>query len=71
MESSGGTQSLLLPEVGEDFEIGAGGFGDFFRVAVVDCGEIDEIVADAEGAGSGLHEACGGVEGDAAGGNEL
>ena len=61
----------LCAELGEDFEIGAGGFGDQFGSAGVDGGEVDEVTAYAEGAGTGAEEVSGSLQSDAAGGNEL
>ena len=52
-------------------QICVGGFGDDFRGAFVDGGEVDEIAAYAQGAGSGAEKALGSLQRDAAGGNEL
>ena len=63
--------ALTLSRIGHHFQIRAGGFGDGFGVSGVDGGEVDEVAAHAEGARAGLDEAFGGLQRDAAGGNEL
>jgi hypothetical protein len=58
-------------ELGDRFQIGAGGFGDGLRGSGIDGCEVDEVAAYTEGACSGAEEALGGFESDAAGGDEF
>src|SRR5690348_6276494 len=61
----------FLSEVGEDFQVGTGGFGDGFGAAGVDGGEVDEVAADSKRACTGLNETGCGFQSDAAGGDQL
>src|SRR5271157_1131540 len=61
----------FFADLGQEFEVSAGGFGDGLGAACFDGGEVDEVAADAEGACSGAEEALSGFESDAAGGDEL
>jgi hypothetical protein len=45
-----------LADLGQHFQVSAGGFGDGFRVSGVDGGEVDQVAAYAQGARAGARK---------------
>src|ERR1039458_8081324 len=65
-------QKLLFSTyLGKDFQVCLGGFGDGFRVSGIDGGQIHKVSAHAKCSRACTQKALGGLQRNAAGGNEL